>query len=105
MISAKKNYIQNTATCTCENVKYLGSIIHGSVITCEEIIEATKIVPTKSISTNFYILLIFLLITIALLIAVSIYCYLIIYRSKNNDLLPYREINNKLKEIDINDII
>ena len=33
---------------------------------------------------NFYILLIFLLITIALLIAVSIYCYLIKYRAKKN---------------------
>ena len=31
---------------------------------------------------NFYILLAFLLITIALLIVVSIYCYLIKYRGK-----------------------
>ena len=31
---------------------------------------------------NFYILVAFLLITIALLIAVSIYCYLIKYRAK-----------------------
>ena len=49
---------------------------------------------TKTIPTNFnekkaicemqivYILLAFLLITIALLIAVSIYCYLIKYRAK-----------------------
>ena len=66
---------------TCENGKYVGSIIDYSVVTCDEIIEATKTVPTstsststKSTSTNFYILLAFLLITKALLIAVSIYC-------------------------------
>ena len=57
------------------------------MITCDEIIEATKstlteIIPaksiskkagsTKSIATNFYILLVFLLMTMALLVAVSI---------------------------------
>ena len=59
-----------------------------SVITCDEIEESCK-EETKTISTNFNekkttsqnlrILLSFLLITIALLIAVSIYCYLIKY--------------------------
>ena len=34
---------------------------------------------------NFYILRVFLLITIALLIAFSIYCYLIKYRTKNSE--------------------
>ena len=34
---------------------------------------------------NFYILLAFLLITIALLIAVSIYCYLIKYRARQKN--------------------
>ena len=48
---------------------------------------------------NFYILLAFLLITIALLIAVSIYCYLIKYRAKQKHLLPFNFTNNKLKEI------
>ena len=47
---------------------------------------------------NFYILLVFLLITIALLIAVSIYCYLIKYGVKQKHLLPFHNINNKLKE-------
>ena len=59
-------------------------------ITCDEIIESYK-EKTKTISTNFneknatcktqkfYTLLAFLLITIALFIAVSIYCYLIKY--------------------------
>ena len=59
-------------------------------IMCDEIIESYD-KETKTVSTNFnekyiicktqnlYILLAFLLITIALLIAVSIYCYLIKY--------------------------
>ena len=49
--------------------------------------EETKTVPTNFIekkatcqTRSFYILLTFLLITIVLLIAVSIYCYLIKYR-------------------------
>ena len=56
---------------------------------CNEIIEvieaiSTKTVPTKgtstkTIPTNFYILIAFLLIMIALLIAVRIYCKLIKY--------------------------
>ena len=52
-----------------------------SVITCDEIIDVEKTnFNEKNITCktqNFYILLTFLLITIALLIAVSIYCYLI----------------------------
>ena len=32
----------NPTTCTCENGKYLGSIIGDSVIACDEIIEAAK---------------------------------------------------------------
>ena len=43
------------------------------------------------------ILLAFLLITIALLIAVSIYCYLIKYRAKQLLQLPYT--NNELREV------
>ena len=61
-----------------------------SAIMCDEVIESyyeeTKAVPTifneKNITyktQNFYILLAFLLITIALMIALSIYCYLIKY--------------------------
>ena len=38
---------------------------------------------------NLYILLAFLLITIALLIAVSIYCYQIKYRAKQKHLLQF----------------
>ena len=47
----------------------------------------------------FYILLAFLLITIALLIAVSIYCYLIKYRAKEKHLLKFHDTNNELREV------
>ena len=61
-----------------------------SAITCDEIIESYD-EETKSILTNFnerkatsktqnlYILLALLLITIALLITVSVYCFMITY--------------------------
>ena len=45
---------------------------------------------------NLYILLELLLITIALLIAVSIYCYLIEYPAKRKHLLPFYVTNNEL---------
>ena len=96
----KKNYIWNPATCCCENGKYLASIIDNSVITCDEIINAEE---TKTILKNvicetksFYILLIFLLITIALLIAFSIYFCMIKYTAKQKKLLPYYAKNVKL---------
>ena len=63
----EKDYDWNTATCSCKNGKYLGSIIDDSVVTCDEIKETAK-----NTSTSFYILLTVLLISIALLIAVSI---------------------------------
>ena len=46
---------------------------------------------------NFYILPAFLLVTIALLIAVSIDCYLIKYRAKEKYLLPFHFTNIQLK--------
>ena len=76
----------------------------------DEIIQSYK-EETKTIPTNFnenkatykmqnlYIWLVFLLIIIALLIAVSIYCYLIKYRAKQEHLLPFRFTSNKLEEI------
>ena len=84
---AKKIIFGIPATCTCKNGKYVGNIIGDSVITCDEIIEATKststeivpaksiskkAVPTKVISTNFFILLVFLLMTMALMIAANV---------------------------------
>ena len=87
----EKDYIWNPATCSCKNGRYLASIIDDSVNRCDAIVETTKstlvkIFPTKNTSTknsstNFYVLLDFLFITITL-IAVSIYCYLLKYRAK-----------------------
>ena len=88
-----------------------------SAIMCDEIIDAeaksndkakSNDEETRTIPTNFnekniickiqnlYILLAFLLITIAFLLAISIYCCLIKYRSKQNHLLPFHY--NKLKQ-------
>ena len=73
---------------------------------CDEIIEETKAISTylsnKKVTyktKNFYILLAFSLITIALSIVVSIYCYLIKYQAKQKHLLPYHVTNNKLKKV------
>ena len=73
---------------------------------CDEVIESynkeTKSFNEKRaihITQNFYTLLAFLLITIALLIAVSIYCYLIKYRAIKKHLLTFHLTNNELKEI------
>ena len=82
----------------------------GSTITCDEITESYN-EETKTVSTNFneketickmqnfYIFLVFLLITLALMIAVSIYCYSIKHRAKQRHLLPFHSTNNKLKEV------
>ena len=51
---------------------------------------------------NCYVLRAFSLITIALLIAVSIYCYLIKYQAKQNYLLQYQFTYNKLIKYLIN---
>ena len=67
-----------------------------SAVTCDEVIEPYD-KEIKTISTNFdkkktcktqsfYIVLAFLLITITLLTAVSIYCYLIKYWAKQKHL-------------------
>ena len=76
----KKYYIWNPGTCSCENGRYLASIMDDWVMTCDKIFEE----ETKTVTTNFneknaicktknvYILLAFLLITITLLIVVEI---------------------------------
>ena len=48
----EKDYIWNPATCSCENGKYLASVIDDSMIRCGEIIEMTKTIPTKTIPTK-----------------------------------------------------
>ena len=85
----KKVYTWDPATWICENAKYVGSISYDLVITCDETVDktesilakivATKIVPTRIKSKNFFILLAFLLVSIPWFIAVSIYCYWIKY--------------------------
>ena len=99
-----KDYVWNLATCNYENGKYLVSFMDALATICEEIIDEDD--KTKSIPKNFnekeatceaqsfYFLLVFLLITIALFIAVTIYCYLIIYRAKL--LLPFHCTENEL---------
>ena len=87
----KKDYVWNPAKCSCKNGQYLASIMKDSTIMCDEVIEsynegveAKSYDETKTVSTgfneknttcrtqNFYILLAFLLIAIALMIAISI---------------------------------
>ena len=69
----------NPAACNCENGKYLASIMDDSAVICDEVVESyeeeTNFNEKEATCKmqNFYILLAFLLITIALLIAVSIY--------------------------------
>ena len=77
----EKDYISNPATCCCENGEYLAN---NSAIMCDEIIEETKTVPTNFNEKNQLAKhkISHLLITIVLLIAVSIYCYLIKYQTK-----------------------
>ena len=81
------DYIWSPATCSCRNGKCLASIIDDSVIMVDEIIyakaktysEEAKTIPAicnkkyNLWNKNFNILLVFL-ITIALMIAVIIYC-------------------------------
>ena len=70
-----------------ENVILLKSGIKKFRCECKNFIEEKK---------TFDILLTFLLTTITLLIAVSIYCHLINYRGKKH-LLPFHITNNELK--------
>ena len=89
----ENDYIWNPATCNCENGKYLVSIM--DTIICDEIIDVKETnFNEKDITCktrSFYILLTFLLITITLLIAVSIYSHLIKYRAKQKHLLPFHD--------------
>ena len=41
----KKDYIWNSVTCSCKNGKSLGSIADYFIITCDEIIDTTKVAP------------------------------------------------------------
>ena len=50
----EKDYVWNTSTWTYENGKYLESIIGGSVITCDAIIEMVRSEPTKTMLIYLY---------------------------------------------------
>ena len=99
----EKKYIWNPSSSSCENGKYLGSIMDDTAITCDKIIEsynkAININEKKGTckTENLYILLAFLLITIPLLIAVNIYCYLMKYRAIQKHLLPFHNTNKRIK--------
>ena len=110
----EKDYIWNLTTFSCENRKCLASIMNNSEITCDEIIqsydEEAKTIRTnfnKKKATrktqNFYILFAFLLITLVLLKAVSIYCYLKITvtycQVKQKHSLLFHSTNNELKQV------
>ena len=73
-----------------------------SGIICDGIIEVKETnFNEKKVTCNmhrFYVLLAFLLLTIALLIAVSIYYYLVKYQAKN--LLPFHDTKFKIFCID-----
>ena len=51
-LMCKKGYIWNPVTCGCENDRYAKSIIGNSVIACDEFIEKTKSIMTKTVPTN-----------------------------------------------------
>ena len=110
---SKKGYFQNPATRSFKNYKYARGIICNSVILQKETKTITakstsaktvlaKYIATRSSSTNFYILLGFLLITKELLIDISI--YLVKQQSKQKHLSPCHE-TRKLKETEIANIL
>ena len=106
----EKDYVRNSSTCSCENGKYLASIMDNSAIMCDEVKESNN-EETKTIRTNFnekkgtcktqnlYTLLAFLLMIIAFLIAVINYCCLIKYRAKQKHLLLFDETNDEIREV------
>ena len=77
-------------------------------VNCDEVIESydektnCKVKQVICKTHNFFNLLAFFLITIALLITVRINCYLIKYRVKN--LLSFHNTNNKLNKFCIDSI-
>ena len=48
-----EGYIWNPATCGCKNCRYAESIIEDSVIMCDQGIDTTKCILTKTVPGNF----------------------------------------------------
>ena len=104
-----KRLYSNPAACSSKMGKNLASIIdiQYSVIRYEEIIEEERETVTTNFNEknvicktkHFYVLLAVLLITIALQIAVSIYCSPIKCKAKQKHFLPFYITNEKLREV------
>ena len=101
-VNIKKKIVLGILVHAIVEMEYLASIIDDSEIASDEVIESNveeiKTIPTifnEKIITyrkkNYYILLAFLQITIALLIVVGIYCYLIKYQAKQKQLLKFHD--------------
>ena len=93
-----------SATCGRENGKYLAVITDDLVMVCDKNIEETKTIPTTfnqkiviAETKNLYILLAFLLITLALLRAARMYFSLV--KTKQKHLFSYDIRNNKSKKV------
>ena len=97
-----KNYVLILLNVIAKIWKSLANIMDDSAIIFDEVIESyceeMKTISTKFNEKNinrkapsFCILLFFLLITIALLIAVSRYCHMIKYQAKQKHLLPFSQ--------------
>ena len=93
-----------------KNVMYVKKIIFGNLLFskyerfCDYVWWNYRVIRQRKKATcktqKFYILFAFLLITLALLIAASIYCYLIKYLTKKKkNLLPFHSTNNELKQV------
>ena len=105
-----KVIVWNPATCSCENGKYLASIMDDQQLLAimyyrvirhrNKNFSNTYFKEKKATfhTQNYYILIAFSLITIALLIVVNVHCYLIKYRAKQEHLLLSHSTNNKLKK-------
>ena len=83
--------IMTNVDVSVKNVMQVKKIIFGIFL---------HVIPTNFCKMqNFNILLAFLLITIALLIAASIYCYFIKYQEIQKHLLTFHVTNNELREV------
>ena len=108
--------MQNSERTLCVQKGY----IDNSVITCDKIIETTKSILTKTVPIEsipakfndkkliwkmrtFYILVIFLLITMTVSIAVSI-SFFVKYRARQKHLLPFHNVNTEFKKLDVNNV-
>ena len=111
--TCEKDYVWNPSTGNCKDEKYLASNKNDSIIICDEVLESCNeeinTIPTNfnerkvaCKTQSFYILLVFLLVTIVLLIAASIYCYVIQYRRQH--LFPFHNTNDKLSKFYIDSI-